>query len=141
MRNLVFVAALSFCASPVFAAEQIHVVERAKTDATAHIGKAADNRGDILTFANPVFDAADKTQIGSDQGFCVRVVTGKAFECMWTLSLAGGQITVEGPFLDAGDSMLAITGGTGKYAEARGDMKLHSRDAKGTEYDFLYALH
>jgi allene oxide cyclase len=127
-------------ASPAIAAEQIHVVEHAKTDATAHIGKAADNRGDILTFANEVFDAADKTKVGSDQGFCVRVVVGKAFECMWTLSLGDGQITVEGPFLDAGDSVLAVTGGTGKYAGAGGEMKLHARDAKGTEYDFLYSL-
>lgn len=135
--------ALAVClllASPALAAEQIHVVEHAKTDATAHIGKAADNRGDILTFANEVFDAADKAKVGSDQGFCVRVVVGKAFECMWTLSLAGGQITVEGPFLDAGDSVLAVTGGTGKYAGAGGEMKLHARDAKGTEYDFLYSL-
>ena len=29
--------------------------------------------------------------------------------------MSDGQITVEGPFLDAGDSVLAITGGTGAY--------------------------
>jgi hypothetical protein len=54
--------------------------------------------------------------------------------------LTDGQITVEGPFLDAGDSVLAVTGGTGKYATARGQMTLHVRDAKGTAYDFVYAL-
>jgi hypothetical protein len=140
MRKFAIVAALALCASPVFAAEQIHVVEHATSDATAHIGSGADNRGDILTFANDVFDAANKTKVGGDQGFCVRIVPGKAFECMWTLMLAGGQITVEGPFLDAGDSTLAVTGGTGKYAGARGDMKLHARDAKGTSYDFTYSL-
>jgi hypothetical protein len=135
--------ALSAClllASPAFGAEQIHVVEHAKSDATAHIASGADNRGDILTFANAVFDANDKAKVGSDQGFCIRIVAGKSFECLWTLMLADGQITVEGPFLDAGDSTLAVTGGTGKYAGARGEMKLHARDAKGTAYDFLYAL-
>ena len=81
MKTIAILAAILFV-TPVFAAEQIHVVEHAKTDATSHVGKAADNRGDILTFANPVFDAADKTQVGSDQGFCIRVVTGKAFECL-----------------------------------------------------------
>jgi allene oxide cyclase len=140
MRKLIIIAAVALLASPALAAEQLHVVEHAKSDATAHIGKAADNRGDILTFANDVFDAGDKTKIGSDQGFCIRVVAGKSFECIWTLMLAGGQITVEGPFLDAGDSTLAVTGGTGKYADARGEMKLHARDAKGTAYDFLYSL-
>jgi hypothetical protein len=39
-----------------------------------------------------------------------------------------------------GDSVLAITGGTGKYAAARGQMKLHARDSKGTAYDFVYEL-
>jgi hypothetical protein len=140
MKRFAIIAAFALLATPALAAEELHVVEHAKSDATAHIGKAADNRGDILTFANDVFDAADKAKVGSDQGFCIRVVAGKSFECMWTLMLAGGQITVEGPFLDAGDSTLAVTGGTGKYADARGEMKLHARDAKGTAYDFLYSL-
>ena len=139
MKNLAFIAAFALCASPVFAAD-IHVVEHATSDATSHIGKAADNRGDVLTFANDVFDAANKIKVGSDQGFCTRIVVGKAFECLWTTSLAGGQITVEGPFLDAGDSILAVTGGTGKYAGAKGEMKLHARNAKGTEYDFVFSL-
>jgi Dirigent-like protein/Transposase IS116/IS110/IS902 family len=71
--------------------------------------------------------------VGTDQGYCVRVVAGKSYECNWTTSLAGGQITVEGPFLDAGDSTLAITGGTGRYRKARGFMKLHSLE-NGTKF-------
>ena len=53
---------------------------------------------------------------------------------------ADGQISVEGPFLDAGDSMLAVTGGTGAYSGVRGEMALHSRNAEGSEYDFTYSL-
>ena len=37
--------------------------------------------------------------------------------------------------------MLAITGGTGAYRDAHGQMTLHARNAKGTEYDFIYDLH
>jgi allene oxide cyclase len=125
---------------PAFAATQIHVVEHAKSDATAHVGARPDNRGDILTFTNDIFDATDKTKMGSDNGFCIRTAIGNAYECLWTTSLAGGQITVEGPFLDAGDSVLAVTGGTGQYAGARGEMALHARDAKGSEYDFKFSL-
>lgn len=116
------------------------VVEHAATDAVTDTGAAGDTAGDLLTFANPVFDATNKHQIGTDQGYCIRTEVGKSWECFWTLTLADGQLTVEGPFFDKGDSVLAITGGTGKYAAARGQMKLHARDEKGTEYDFLYAL-
>jgi allene oxide cyclase len=74
--------------------------------------------------------------IGSDNGFCLRTALGKAWECNWTTFLPGGQITVEGPFNDAGDSKLAIAGGTGSYANARGWMLLHARNAQ--EYDFTF---
>jgi len=122
------------------AGTSITVVERATTDAVTDTGATGDSVGDVLTFANAVYDAANKVQIGTDQGFCLRTEVGKSWECLWTISLADGQITVEGPFLDKGDSVLAITGGTGKYAGARGQMKLHARDEKGTEYDFVYEL-
>jgi len=36
--------------------------------------------------------------------------------------------------------VMVVTGGTGKYAGAKGAMKLHSRDAKSTAYDFTYEL-
>jgi hypothetical protein len=68
------------------------------------------------------------------------VKPGKAFECAWTASLDGGQITVQGPFLDSSDSELAITGGTGDYDTASGTMSLHARNDKGTEYDFTYEV-
>jgi allene oxide cyclase len=122
------------------AAEKIQVVERALTDTTIDLGAKGDSVGDLLTFANPIYDAANKTKLGSDQGYCVRVVVGKSWECFWTLLLADGEITVEGPFYDTGDSVMVVTGGTGKYAGAKGAMKLHSRDAKSTSYDFVYEL-
>lgn len=116
------------------------VVERATTDAVTDTGDKGDTAGDILTFANEIFDAANANSVGTDNGWCMRTVPGKAWECFWTAILKEGQITVEGPFLDAGDSVLAVTGGTGAYAGARGEMKLHARDAKGSEYDFAYSL-
>ena len=113
------------------------VVERATTDAVTNKGtKKGDSLGDILTFANGVYNASNTTKMGSDNGFCIRTQVGKAWECIWTTFLPSGQLTVDGPFLDAGDSKLAITGGTGAYARARGWMNLHARNAKGTEYDF-----
>ena len=115
------------------------VIEHATTDATTDTGAAGDTAGDILTFANQVFDRADAHAVGTDQGYCIRTVAGKSYECNWTTILAGGQITVEGPFLDAGDSTLAVTGGTGRYRHARGFMKLHPL-AGGTKFRFEFHL-
>ena len=114
------------------------VVERATTDAVTETGKKGDSAGDILTFANALYNAGNTKKVGTDNGFCMRTVVGKSWECWWTTFLAGGQLTVEGPFLDAGPSKLSITGGTGKYSRARGWMDLRSRNDKGTEYDFAY---
>jgi hypothetical protein len=127
-------------AAPAFAAEQIKVVERPVGETTIDLTAKGDSVGDMLVFANGVFDAANKTQVGSDQGYCVRTIVAKSWECFWTLTLKAGQITVEGPFLDEGDSLLVVTGGTGKYAGAKGSLKLHPRDATPTGYDFTYDL-
>ena len=127
-------------ALPAMAAERISVVERPVGETTIHRSGDRDLVGDQLVFANKVYDAANKVEIGSDQGYCVRTVAGKSWECFWTLVLKAGQITVEGPFMDSGDSLFAVTGGTGKYAGARGSMKLHPRDATPTGYDFVYDL-
>jgi hypothetical protein len=118
----------------------LRLVERATADVVTDLGAPGDSVGDLLTFANDVFDATNKTKVGTDQGYCVRVAAGRSWECSWTLLVDRGQITVSGPFFDKGDSVLAITGGTGKYAEASGQMKLHPRDDKGAEYDFVYEI-
>ncbi len=120
----------------------MNLIEHAETDTVRHIGpaKEEDSAGDVLAFANPVFNAENKKKVGTDNGGCVRTAAGKAWECFWTLTLSSGQITVEGPFYDGTDSVLAITGGTGEYADASGQMTLHARDPEETEYDFTYEI-
>ena len=136
----VVAAAAALACLPALAAEQIVVVERPVGETTVDLGAKGDSVGDLLVFANKIYDAANKTQLGTDNGYCVRTVVGKSWECFWTLVLKAGQITVEGPFMDSGDSLLAVTGGTGKYAGARGSMKLHPRDPTPTGYDCTYDL-
>ena len=126
---------------PIRHGKVIHVVEHATTDAvTNHAdGVNTDSVGDVLTFTNDVFDEKDSSKVGSDQGYCIRMIVGESWECVWTTFLPGGQITVEGPFYDTKDSVLAITGGTGAYRFARGWMELKSR-AGGTKFDFIFHL-
>lgn len=145
-KNCAGVFALALCLGlPAGAAgadegQKLTLVERATSDAVTDTGAPGDSVGDILTFANAIYDEKNEKKVGTDNGWCIRTVVGQAWECFWTLTLDKGQITVEGPFYDGKDSMLAVTGGTGEYARVRGEMKLHARNAEGTEYDFVYAL-
>ena len=132
--------AVMIVTGPAAASEEIKMIEHATTDAVTDTGAAGDSAGDVLTFANEVFDADDKNKIGTNQGVCFRTVPAKAWECFWTVSLAKGQITVEGPFYDTGDSVLAITGGTGEYAKAEGEMALSAIGTDGKAYNFIYRL-
>lgn len=121
----------------------IKLIEHAETDTIRHIGPAneEDSVGDVLAFANPVYESANKKKAGTDNGQCVRTAVGKAWECIWTVSLEGGQLTVEGPFYDGGKSSeLAITGGTDEYKDASGQMTLKARNEAETEYDFIYEV-
>jgi allene oxide cyclase len=114
-----------------------HVIEHATSDAVTN-GSPTDSAGNVLTFANPVYDKKDASQVGSDQGYCIRTVAGETWECNWTTFLPNGQITVEGPFSDTGNTAVAITGGTGKYRNARGSMELKYHNPAGTEFDFVF---
>jgi hypothetical protein len=138
---LAFAAGVLALAKPALAdTQELKLVERAATDTVTDTGDTGDSVGDVLTFANPVFDADNKTQLGTDNGWCARTVVGTAWECFWTLTLKDGQITVEGPFFDASDSTMAVTGGTGAYVGVKGEMALHARNPDQTEYDFAYKL-
>ena len=136
-------AAGLIAAGPVAAEPQeLKVTEHNTTQTVTDTGATGDSAGDILTFGqNEVFDADDKNKVGFDQGICFRIVPGKAWECVWTLGLEKGQLTVEGPFYDKGDSVLAITGGTGDYAGARGEMALSDESGgEGKAYTFTYRI-
>lgn len=105
-------SARSGIASPI----TFTVFERSTTDKVIDVGRKGDSTGGILTFHNDVYDGTDTTKVGTMQGQCVRV-SPKAgtWECWWTMSLADGQITVQGPFSDTSDTVFAVTGGTGIY--------------------------
>jgi hypothetical protein len=135
--SLIAVAREPQLASP----RRIVVVERANSDTVVDTdGSGTDTTGDLLTFHNPVFDRSNEDRIGRDQGECVRIdPAAGTWQCRWITTLFGrGSITVEGPFYDARDSVLAITGGTGKFSNVRGQMELHARSA--TVFEFAFAL-
>ena len=124
-------------------AQVFTVVERATTDTVVYVNKKAqdDVVGNTLGFGNKLYNAKNKKKIGRDEGFCYRTNPGKYWECTWTNVLPDGRITVQGVFPDSlNDSKLAITGGTEAYKDAQGFMILHSRNAKGTAFDFEFHI-
>ena len=123
------------------AGKTVFVVEHAITDTEQPLRPGGkDEPGDILTFHNPVFNQANKTQVGHDEGFCTRIdVKSGIWECLWTTFLDGGQITVQGPYYDHKNSVQTIPGGTGAYDGASGEMSLNAKDG-GKEYDFIFHL-
>ena len=118
----------------------IHVVEHATTDLVIDTGPTGDSSGDLLTFANDVYDETNVNKAGHDQGDCIRInTTDGSWECRWINFLKGGAITVEGPFFDSHDSVLVITGGRGIYKGARGSMELKVLP-DGSGYDFIFHI-
>jgi allene oxide cyclase len=136
----VAVSSASAARTQVSAGTTVHVIEHAVTDTVVPSGGGADKTGNLLTFHNFVYNTRNTKRVGHDQGVCVRIFPPEgSWECMWTTFLAGGQITVEGPYYDTHNSVLAITGGTGAYRNARGQMSLLARDG-GKEYDFIFHI-
>jgi hypothetical protein len=120
----------------------IELVEHAENETVTDTGAMGDSVGDILTFANPLFDKTNTTKVGTDQGYCIRVAAGESWQCQWTAFLADGQITVAGAFFDTKESTVAIIGGAGAFKNATGEMALGFRDvpAPKVEYDFVYTV-
>ena len=119
-------------------ASHFTVVEHALTDTVVDNAPTGDSLGDLLAFGNPIYDATNTKHIGSDTGSCIRTKVGASYECTWTVTFQYGSLAVEGPFYDTADSVLAVTGGTGRWATARGQMTLHARNAAGSAYDFVF---
>jgi allene oxide cyclase len=128
-------------AAPAQRGQTLIVVERATTDTVVDVGAPGDSIGDTLGFGNLIYDAADANVVGRDQGVCFRTNPGLSWECTYTTILKAGAITVQGPFYDdLRDSELSVTGGTGRYANARGSLTLHARNAQGSAFDFVFHL-
>jgi len=141
---MVGLLAQGFVAAPSRAASAnqnpLHIIVHEINDTTVDNGAHGDSPGDLSVFANPLYDAHNSRLVGRESGSCVRTIVGTAFECNWTVFLDNGQISVEGPYYDHADSLLAVIGGTGAYSHARGQMLLHARNLAGTEYDYTFYL-
>jgi hypothetical protein len=98
-----------------------------------------DQLGDQRVFTDDLFDENNQP-VGQHSGFCTLVRVGpgdeRTYQCLATFSLLDGQITGRGliTFPLAAEVTVAITGGTGTYRHARGEITLTFPAANRTEF-------
>jgi hypothetical protein len=140
LAALAVVVGMASISSAGVSPKKFKVIEHATTDTVIDTGAVGDSTGDLLTFHNELFNDTDSTVVGSNQGQCVRIdpVAG-TWECAFTNVLEGGQLMVEGPFHDTGESLFAITGGTGRYKGSRGTMRLLAGPG-ANEFTFMFRV-
>jgi allene oxide cyclase len=118
MKKLAIV--LAALAAPGVAAASgttLHLTEKQTFQQYVDKGAKGESPGDIRTFGGTVFQ--DGKRVGHDR---IRCVVGAT--CNSQVWIAGGSLIANG-FVTKGPSFTAkITGGTGKYAGARGTVSV-----------------
>ncbi len=122
----------------------LHLTLQHAQDAEVDEGDPGPSVGDRFTFSGPVLKNGE--EIGLGGGECVTVAftpgadpqgepEAAADLCAAALSLKKGQITVQGLVDRLGELpvTLAITGGTGAYRTAHGELKTSGPDEQGNE--------
>jgi allene oxide cyclase len=143
---LVFAASLSMTrlgTAPVAAKESLTLIEHVTSEEVVDLGDEGDTVGDTLVFNNELYDDKDANLVGSSNGSCIRTAVGKLWECTFTNSMENGSLVVEGPFEDSGTGTFAITGGTGDYSGASGQMTLTAAEdstADSPKWQFAFEI-
>ena len=109
----------------------IRVTEIIVQEAEIDLGEPGDSLGDQFVTSSDLFRAGEK--VGIDGVVCTLVrlepMVSATSQCVATAELPKGQISVQGllTFTEETEGepfKLAITGGTGKYKEAQGELKV-----------------
>ncbi|KAL1216320.1 Allene oxide cyclase 4 [Cardamine amara subsp. amara] len=100
--------------------------------AVLKLGKKTDQLclGDLVPFTNKLYTGDLTKRIGITAGLCVLIQhvpekKGDRFEASYSFYFGDyGHISVQGPYLTYEDTFLAITGGSGVFEGAYGQVKL-----------------
>ncbi|XP_002986761.2 allene oxide cyclase 4, chloroplastic [Selaginella moellendorffii] len=91
--------------------------------------KPTNALGDLVPFSNKLYDGCLETRLGITAGLCVLIkhVPGKGdrYEATYSFYFGDyGHISVQGAYITYQDTYMAITGGSGIFNGARGQVKL-----------------
>ncbi len=121
-------------------ARTLTVVIKEREARVVHLGPAGPGHGDLRVINAPLYNAHAAEVIGRTDHLCV--VTdpaetpseqGHVMQCLTTFSLPGGQLTAQGVFTypaltePVPEGRRAITGGTGEYRAARGEVETRTQ--------------
>jgi allene oxide cyclase len=143
---LVFAGALSVIrlgAAPAAAKESLTLIEHVTNETVVDLAEEGDTVGDTLVFNNELYDDKDANLVGTSNGSCIRTAVGKLWECTFTNTMEQGSLVVEGPFEESGRGTFAITGGTGDYSGATGQMTLTAAEdstADSPKWQFVFEI-
>lgn len=96
--------------------------------------------GDKAVFATPLFDLSNTTQLATAYGECTQVSAARSpNQCVISIELTDGVITMQGVIdFSETESSVAITGGTGRYRGASGQVNgTNTPDGLTTRLNFL----
>ncbi len=111
----------------------IRLLEASKTVQPTFVDTGAPgvSPGDIVVVRDGVL-RPDGSPAGTFNQVCTLVKPAgnpfaSEYECIGSLALSGGTITMQGPFVPAkAEQTAAVTGGTGEYRTARGEVVVRS---------------
>ncbi len=143
---LIFAGALSMTrvgTAPAAAKESLTLIEHVTNETVVDLAGEGDTVGDTLVFNNELYDDKDANLVGNSNGSCIRTTVGEFWECAFTNTMEQGSLVVEGPFHDSGRGTFAITGGTGDYSGATGQMTLTAAEdstADSPKLQFVFEI-
>jgi hypothetical protein len=96
-------------------------VDNPKHDVFVDVGPSGESPGDYFTFQNRLMTLDGSRQVGRDNGRCMLFVG--TLSCDATAKIFGkGKIVISGGVFSENDNTFAITGGTGAYKTAHGQL-------------------
>jgi allene oxide cyclase len=102
------------------------VIEKSTSGTYVDLGPKGFGPGDEFTFASDFWNTARTKKVGHSNGYCVVLSTTRD-HCVATARFHGGTLEAAGGnLLAAEDFKLAITGGTGRFIGANGQVSIHS---------------
>ncbi|MDX6594118.1 MAG: Allene oxide cyclase [Gaiellales bacterium] len=113
-----------------------HLVLFARTlrEDFVNVGGSGEGTGDSIFFEEVLRNAARTRNVGTSAVECRIGI--RTFNCAGTLLLFGkGKIMAQGALFDERDSVIPVTGGTGKFAGVGGQLMVTDVSANVVRYD------
>ncbi|XP_062111185.1 allene oxide cyclase, chloroplastic-like [Humulus lupulus] len=115
--------------------QELHVYEINERDRGSPVlhklsQKPANSLGDLVPFTNKIYSGDLGKRLGITSGICILIQhvpdkRGDRYEAIYSFYFGDyGHLSVQGPYLSYEDSYLAVTGGSGVFEGAYGQVKL-----------------